>query len=119
MNVREAFAAIALAAVACDGRLDRDEAHALQLGESRSIYSGLSEVEMGDLFDTLLTLLRSSGVNGLISEAIPVCRQDNRNLRWQWRLISSMPIGWSRRRKRRCFRRWRPTWLFRPQTRKW
>ena len=73
MNVREAFAAIALAAVACDGRLDRDEAHALRRQlENRSIYSGLSEVEMGDLFDTLLSLLRSSGVIGLISEAIPV-----------------------------------------------
>ena len=73
MNVREAFAAIALAAVACDGRLDRDEAHALRRQlENRSIYSGLSEVEMGDLFDTLLTLLRSSGVHGLITEAIPV-----------------------------------------------
>ena len=57
MNVREAFAAIALAAVACDGRLDRDEAHALRRQlENRSIYSGLSEAEMGDLFDTLLTL---------------------------------------------------------------
>ena len=73
MNVREAFAAIALAAVACDGRLDRDEAHALRRQlENRSIYSGLSEVEMGDLFDTLLTLLRSSGVHALITEAIPV-----------------------------------------------
>ena len=73
MNVREAFAAIALAAVACDGRLDRDEAHALRRQlENRSIYSGLSEVEMGDLFDTLLTLLRSIGVHGLITEAIPV-----------------------------------------------
>ena len=73
MNVREAFAAIALAAVACDGRLDRDEAHALRRQlENRSIYSGLSEVEMGDLFDTLLSLLRSSGVIGLITEAIPV-----------------------------------------------
>ena len=73
MNVREAFAAIALAAVACDGRLDRDEAHALRRQlENRSIYSGLSEAEMGDLFDTLLSLLRSSGVIGLITEAIPV-----------------------------------------------
>ena len=73
MNVREAFAAIALAAVACDGRLDRDEAHALRSQlENRSIYSGLSEVEMGDLFDALLTLLRSSGVDGLITKAIPV-----------------------------------------------
>ena len=73
MNVREAFAAIALAAVACDGRLDRDEAHALRRQlENRSIYSGLSEVEMGDLFDTLLSLLRSRGVIGLITEAIPV-----------------------------------------------
>ena len=73
MNVREAFAAIALAAVACDGRLDRDEAHALRRQlENRSIYSGLSEAEMGDLFDTLLTLLRSGGVHGLITEAIPV-----------------------------------------------
>ena len=73
MNVREAFAAIALAAVACDGKLSRDEAHALRTQlEYRSIYNSLSETQMGDLFDKLLTLLRSGGVESLISRALPV-----------------------------------------------
>lgn len=73
MNVSEAFAAIALAAVACDGKLGRDETHALRLQlEYRSLYVGLSEAQMGDLFDNLLKLLRSGGVEGLISAALPV-----------------------------------------------
>ena len=44
MNTAEAFAAIALAAVACDGKLGRDEAHALRRQlENRSLYSNCSE----------------------------------------------------------------------------
>ncbi|MFZ0407249.1 MAG: tellurite resistance TerB family protein [Cyanobium sp.] len=73
MNSSEAFAAIALAAVACDGALDRAEAHALrQQLEKRSPYRDLSEMTMGQMFDGLLTSLRRDGWETLISEAIPL-----------------------------------------------
>ena len=73
MNSAEAFAAIALAAVACDGSLGRDEAHALRTQlEYRSLYSSSSEADMGDLFDRLLHNLRDQGVGGLIEQALPV-----------------------------------------------
>ena len=73
MNSAEAFAAIALAAVACDGSLGRDEAHALRAQlEYRTLYSSSSEAEMGDLFDRLLHRLRDQGVNGLVDGALPV-----------------------------------------------
>ena len=72
MTTQEAFAAIALAAVACDGRLGRDEAHALRCQlEYRSLYSESSEAAMGQLFDRLLLLLRDQGVDGLIASALP------------------------------------------------
>jgi len=72
MNSAEAFAAVALAAVACDGALGRDEAHALRRQlENRSLYDSCSDTEMGDLFDRLLTLLREHGVAGLIDSAVP------------------------------------------------
>ena len=59
MTSAEAFAAVALAAVACDGSLGRDEAHALRRQlEYRSLYRDRSEAAMGDLFDTLLHNLR-------------------------------------------------------------
>ena len=48
MTTPEAFAAVALAAVACDGRLGRDEAHALRRQlENRSLYSNRSAAAMG------------------------------------------------------------------------
>ena len=73
MNSAEAFAAVALAAVACDGVLGRDEAHALRLQlEYRSLYSTNSEAAMGELFDQLLAVLRDQGVPGLVDQALPV-----------------------------------------------
>lgn len=73
MNTAEAFAAVALAAVACDGTLGRDEAHALRRQlEYRSLYSSCSEAAMGELFDRLLAMLREHGVQGLIESSLPV-----------------------------------------------
>ena len=73
MTDREAFAAVALAAVACDGTLGRDEAHALRRQlEYRSLYRNSSEAEMGKLFDQLLTIMREHGVDGLIDRALPL-----------------------------------------------
>lgn len=73
MNSAEAFAAVALAAVACDGVLGRDEAHALRLQlEYRSLYRNSTEAAMGELFDQLLAVLREKGVSGLVDQALPV-----------------------------------------------
>ena len=68
----EAFASIALAAVACDGSLGRDEAHALRRSlEYRTPYKDRTEQEMAALFDRLLVTLREQGVNQLVTEALP------------------------------------------------
>ena len=68
----EAFASIALAAVACDGTLGREEAHALRRSlEYRTPYKDRTEQEMGALFDRLLVTLREQGVNQLVDEALP------------------------------------------------
>lgn len=72
MNTREAFAAVALAAVACDGSLGREEARALRSQlEFRSPYRDLDEQAMGDLFDGLLSRLRQSDWRSLLREAVP------------------------------------------------
>ena len=72
MTNAEAFAAIALAAVACDGTLGRDEAHALRRQlEYRTPYNDRSEQEMAELFDQLLKMHRKDGVDGLLEKALP------------------------------------------------
>jgi hypothetical protein len=72
MNPEEAFAAIALAAVACDGALDHDEARSLRSQlECRQPYARRTEESMGRLFDSLLDLLRSDGWRALVRRAIP------------------------------------------------
>jgi hypothetical protein len=72
MTPSEAFAAIALAAVACDGSLDRDEAHALRAQlEARTPYRDRTEAAMGALFDGLLSELRAHGWEQLLTRAIP------------------------------------------------
>ncbi|KEF42023.1 MAG: hypothetical protein ER33_08495 [Cyanobium sp. CACIAM 14] len=73
MTPREAFAAIGLAAVACDGALDGEEAAMLrQLLQLRSPYCDLGEVVMARMLDGLLERLRSGGWHELICEAAPV-----------------------------------------------
>ena len=58
--------------MAFDGTLGREEAHALRRQlEYRSLYRDSSEAEMGELFDQLLTIMRGSGVEGLIDQALP------------------------------------------------
>ncbi|MGC6482418.1 MAG: tellurite resistance TerB family protein [Synechococcus sp.] len=74
MDSAEAFAAIALGAVACDGVLGREEAHALRRHlEYRTPYCERSDEQMGAMFDGLLTVLRQDeGLNHLINQALPV-----------------------------------------------
>ena len=72
MTDAEAFASIALAAVACDGTLGREEAHALRRSlEYRTPYKDRTEQQMGALFDRLLVTLREQGVNKLVTDALP------------------------------------------------
>lgn len=78
MDASRAFAAIALAAVACDGSLGLVEAKALRgLLQYRSPYADLSDLAMGELFDFLLADLRQGGLEALVSAAVPVlsCEQ--------------------------------------------
>jgi len=68
----EAFAAIALAAVACDDALDALEVRGLrQQLEYRQPYCGLSDAAMEQLFDRLLLILRQQGWGALVSQAVP------------------------------------------------
>lgn len=69
----EAFAAVALAAVACDGELASLEARSLrQQLEFRHPYCQWSDAAMGELFDRLLELLRSQGWQELVQQAAPL-----------------------------------------------
>lgn len=73
----EAFAAVALAAVACDGELANLEIRALrQQLEYRKPYRDYSERQMGDLLDRLLAILRAQGVSELIQQAAAALAPD-------------------------------------------
>ncbi len=79
MTPAEAFAAIALAAVACDGLVDAQEAAMLRVQlESRHPYRDCSEESMGVLFEGLLDQLHAEGWRALISRAIPVLTASQR-----------------------------------------
>lgn len=79
MTPDEAFAAICLAAVGCDGQLGREEAQALRTQlEYRAPYRDLGEQAMGDLFDCLLTQLRQDGWSNLTKQAIPALNESQR-----------------------------------------
>lgn len=71
MDSAEAFAAIALGAVACDGVLGKDEAHALRRQlEFRTPYNQRTEAAMGELFDRLLKILRDQGLDVLVAQSL-------------------------------------------------
>ncbi|MBM5815340.1 MAG: hypothetical protein FJ083_01730 [Cyanobacteria bacterium K_Offshore_surface_m2_239] len=79
MSPEEAFASIALAAVACDGSVTREEA-ALLRGtlEGRHPYGERSEESMGQLFEGLLDQLQTHGWEVLVSRAIPLLQPHQR-----------------------------------------
>lgn len=66
----EAFAAITLAAVACDGHLSAEEAEAVALSLSKmQIFQNFSQSEMFALLEKLLEILRNNGLNALFNAA--------------------------------------------------
>jgi hypothetical protein len=69
----QAFAAVALAAVACDGELSTLEARSLrQQLEYRQPFCELGDQAMGALLDHLLQLLRLQGWEALVAQAAPL-----------------------------------------------
>lgn len=77
MNPPEAFAAIALVAVACDGVVDPLEARLLRSQlDGRQPYLQRSEESMGRLFEKLLDQLHAEGWRALITRAIPALTPD-------------------------------------------
>lgn len=75
----EAFAAIALAAISCDGELSALEARGLrQLLEFRTPFRSLDTEAMGDLLDRLLSILRRGGWPALVEQAAPLLTPDQR-----------------------------------------
>jgi len=69
----QAFAAVALAAVACDGELATLEARSLrQQLEYRQPFCELGDQAMGALLDNLLQLLRLHGWEALVVQAAPL-----------------------------------------------
>ncbi len=78
-SAAEAFAAIALAAIACDGELSAIEARSLrQQLEFRHPFNQLPPDAMGDLLDRLLAILRSDGWPALVEQAAPLLTPDQR-----------------------------------------
>ena len=72
MTPAEAFAAICLAAVGCDGQLGRQEAQQLRTQlEFRQPFAQASENVMATLFDELLAVLRTDGWPELVRRAVP------------------------------------------------
>jgi len=77
MNAAEAFAAIALVAVACDGVVGPLEARLLRAQlDGRQPFRERSEESMGRLFEELLNQLHAEGWRALISRAIPALSLD-------------------------------------------
>lgn len=78
-NAAEAFAAIALAAVACDGELAALEARGLrQQLEYRQPYCTYSDLAMADLLDRLLQIVREQGCDALVLQAAPLLQPHQR-----------------------------------------
>jgi hypothetical protein len=72
MTPAEAFAAIALAAVACDGSVDPREASLLRTQlDHRHPFMDWGQDTMGLLFDQLLQHLNADGWQALVARAIP------------------------------------------------
>jgi hypothetical protein len=71
-----AFAAISLAALACDKIMDRDEVRILKEQLlSRPAYAAMSEGELSEMFEGLLVDLRHCGIDAIIKVAVSLLSQ--------------------------------------------
>ncbi|MDM7958278.1 MAG: tellurite resistance TerB family protein [Synechococcus sp. WH 8007] len=78
-SAADAFAAIALAAIAADGELSVVEARALrQQLEFRQPFRRFSDQQMGELLDRVLAQLRGSSCEALVKQATPLLSVEQR-----------------------------------------
>lgn len=78
-SAADAFAAIALAAIAADGELSAVEARALrQQLEFRQPFRRFSDQQMGELLDRVLAQLRGSSCEALLKQATPLLSVEQR-----------------------------------------
>jgi len=78
-SAADAFAAIALAAIAADGELSAVEARALrQQLEFRQPFRRFSDQQMGELLDRVLAQLRGSSCEALVKQATPLLSVEQR-----------------------------------------
>jgi len=84
----EAFAAVALAAMACDGDLSVLEARSLrQQLEFRYPYRQLGDNGMAQLLDKLLQLLREQGWEALVQQAAPHLQPEQAETEQGWEAL--------------------------------
>ena len=78
-SAADAFAAIALAAIAADGELSAVEARALRRQlEFRQPFRRFSDQQMGELLDRVLAQLRGSSCEALVKQATPLLSVEQR-----------------------------------------
>jgi hypothetical protein len=79
LTAPEAFAGIALCAVAADGVITEEEAVSLSVNlMNRRLYSGYSDREMRAVFNKLVTIVNSEGINSLMEKSAKALPQDLR-----------------------------------------
>ena len=70
LNEAEGFAGVAFCAVAADGVLEQEEQMALVTTLSRmKLYSGMNSRQVGNVFEKLVKIARSEGVDVLLQRA--------------------------------------------------
>jgi hypothetical protein len=75
----EAFAGIALCAVAADGVITEEEAVSLSVNlMNRKLYNGYSDREMRAVFSKLVTIVNNEGLNSLMEKSAKALPQDLR-----------------------------------------
>ena len=76
---RQAFAAISLAALACDKAMDRDEVRVLKEQLlSRPSYAAMGDGDLSEMFQGLLADLRRFGIDSIVRAAVPLLSQHQR-----------------------------------------
>jgi len=76
---RQAFAAISLAALACEKEMDRDEVRVLKEQLlSRPSYAAMGDGDLSEMFQGLLADLRRFGIDSIVRAAVPLLSQHQR-----------------------------------------
>ena len=79
LNDAEGFAGVAFAAVAADGVLEQEEQMALVTTLSRmKLYSGMNNRQIGGVFEKLVKIARSEGIDALVAKSAAAVKPELR-----------------------------------------